>query len=91
MTTELLTETEAARVLRLAVTTLRRWRYSGRGPVWHKIGHLVRYDAAELREYIAHNTRRSTRGCGVADAGCGAHQLNAQRQRRDGDDDPRSR
>lgn len=61
-TDRLLTETEAARTLRLAVTTLRRWRQLGRGPSWHKIGPAaVRYDASELRDYIDGNKRRSTR------------------------------
>ncbi len=62
MTDRLISETEAARTLGLAVATLRRWRQLGRGPAWHKIGPAaVRYDVAELRAYVARSTRRSTR------------------------------
>jgi predicted DNA-binding transcriptional regulator AlpA len=64
--TGLLTETEAARVLGLAVPTLRRWRWAGRGPRFAKIGAAVRYDPAELRAYIERSTRTSTSDDGGA-------------------------
>jgi predicted DNA-binding transcriptional regulator AlpA len=60
--TDLLTEVEAARVLGLATTTLRRWRQIGRGPRWAKVGPAaVRYDLRELERYIERNTHTSTR------------------------------
>jgi predicted DNA-binding transcriptional regulator AlpA len=66
MTTEnLLNEHEAAAVLKLAVPTLRRWRWSGHGPRFAKIGRAVRYDPAELRAYIEAQTRRSTSDTGA--------------------------
>lgn len=57
----LIPETLAAEQLAVAVATLRRWRQTGRGPRFVKIGHAVRYDPAELREYVESNKRRSTR------------------------------
>jgi hypothetical protein len=56
----LLNETEAAALLNLAVPTLRRWRWSGDGPRFAKIGRAVRYDPRVLRAYIETQTRCST-------------------------------
>ena len=44
----------------MAVATLRRWRWAGRGPRFAKIGAAVRYDPTELRDYIERSTRTST-------------------------------
>ena len=65
-TENLLNETEAAAVLNLAVPTLRRWRWSGHGPRYAKIGRAVRYDPAELRAYIEQSMRCSTSDTGGA-------------------------
>ncbi len=59
-------EVEAAALLNIAVPTLRRWRWSGDGPRFAKIGRAVRYDPAELRAYIERQTRRSTSDTGDA-------------------------
>jgi predicted DNA-binding transcriptional regulator AlpA len=56
----LLNEYQAAAFLNLAVPTLRRWRWAGRGPRFVKIGAAVRYEPAELEAYIAAGRRRST-------------------------------
>jgi predicted DNA-binding transcriptional regulator AlpA len=66
-TEHLLNEHEAAALLHLAVPTLRRWRWSGQGPRFVKIGRAVRYDPSELRAYIERQTRSSTSdpGAGV--------------------------
>lgn len=57
----LLNEHQAARVLNIAVTTLRRWRWAGHGPLaYHKIGGAVRYSTADLNAFIAAARRRST-------------------------------
>ncbi len=48
----LLTETEAAEILGCKVSTLRQWRLRRRGPAFHKIGGLVRYDRGELLAFI---------------------------------------
>jgi Helix-turn-helix domain len=39
----LITEGEAASLLRVSLTSLRRWRREGRGPVYRKLGRSVRY------------------------------------------------
>jgi predicted DNA-binding transcriptional regulator AlpA len=56
----LLTSNEAAAVFGLRVATLARWRWIGKGPRWIKVGGAVRYDPAELRRWIAAQTRCST-------------------------------
>ncbi len=56
----LLNETEAARILAMQVTTLRRWRWAGKGPRFVKIGAAVRYDWADLTAFIEAGRRNST-------------------------------
>lgn len=63
---QLLNEHEAAALLNLAVPTLRRWRWSGHGPRFAKIGRAVRYEPRELRAYVERQTRRSTSDAGDA-------------------------
>ncbi len=59
-TPALVNETEAARILKLKVTTLRRWRWAGKGPRFVKIGAAVRYDLADLTATIEAGRRNST-------------------------------
>jgi excisionase family DNA binding protein len=56
----LLTQGEAARLLRLSERTLERLRVSGSGPVYVKAGRLVRYREADLEEWIASRVVNST-------------------------------
>ncbi len=50
---DLLTETEAADLLRVAVQTLRNWRWRGQGPRALKIGlRMVRYRRADIEAFI---------------------------------------
>ena len=56
----LLTEHETANYLRLKVATLRRWRWAGRGPAFHRIGGRVRYSHQDLDEFIASSRRTQT-------------------------------
>ena len=56
----LLNETEAARILAMQVTTLRRWRWAGKGPRFVKVGAAVRYDPADLTAFIEAGRRNST-------------------------------
>ena len=60
----LLTEHEAAEYLRLAVATLRRWRWAGKPPGFLKIGTAVRYDPGVLAEFIEAARRTSTSDSG---------------------------
>jgi predicted DNA-binding transcriptional regulator AlpA len=60
----LLTEHEVAERLGLAVSTLRRWRWSGGGPEFCKLGSArgsaVRYSPAALTEFVTAGLRAST-------------------------------
>ena len=49
----LVTEDEAATLLRVSLTSVRRWRRDGRGPVYRKIGRSVRYRREDLADFIA--------------------------------------
>ena len=51
--TALLTETDLARVLRVSLATLRKWRVDKRGTRFIKIGPLVRYQLDDLREWLS--------------------------------------
>jgi hypothetical protein len=48
----LLKEAEAAAFLRLAPSTLRQWRYKGRGPIYQKVGARVTYRFSELVRFV---------------------------------------
>jgi excisionase family DNA binding protein len=49
----LVTEGEAASLLRVSLTSVRRWRREGRGPVYRKMGRSVRYRQDDLADFIA--------------------------------------
>lgn len=56
----LIKEDPAARILGVEVATLRRWRWSGGGPAFIKLGNAVRYDPRDLAAFIEAGRRRST-------------------------------
>jgi predicted DNA-binding transcriptional regulator AlpA len=60
-----LTQAETSEWLRLSERTLERWRVSGSGPVFVKLGKRVLYRQADLDEWIASHAVRST-----SEAGC---------------------
>ena len=60
----LINETEAAMCLGLSPTTLRRWRWAGKGPSFLKIGGAVRYDLSQLEAFIEAARRDSTSDIG---------------------------
>jgi hypothetical protein len=64
--TRLLKEHPTAEILGVEVSTLRRWRWSGDGPPFVKIGYAVRYDPRELAAFIKAGRRRSTSDSGEA-------------------------
>ena len=49
---ELLNETEVAKKLCVSLACLRRWRLGKRGPVFLKIGPLVRYQQEDLEVWL---------------------------------------
>lgn len=58
---ELLTTTEAARVLRLSPQTLATWRCRGDGPKFVRLGkRRVLYLRADLERWVAEGVRRCT-------------------------------
>ncbi len=60
MNKSLLTEYQVAESLSVTASTLRRWRWEGRGPNFIKIGRAVRYDPIEIDNFIVKNRRTST-------------------------------
>ena len=60
VTESLLTESELSERIRVAVATLRRWRWSGDGPAFVRVGRCVRYDPVHVRAWLDARTRRST-------------------------------
>jgi predicted site-specific integrase-resolvase len=51
---------QAAAALGLAVTTLNKWRVTGRGPDFIKLGGAVRYSEEALEAFKTQCQRRST-------------------------------
>lgn len=62
----LLNTRQAAEQLSLSPRTLERYRVTGEGPEFFKIGRAVRYTAAKLNEWLKGCTRRSTSDDGGA-------------------------
>ena len=56
----LLTTEEAARTLRLSPRTLERYRITGEGPEFLKVGRRVFYEPHKLDEWLGRKRRRST-------------------------------
>ena len=56
----LLREAEAAEILSIEVATLRRWRWSGIGPRFRKLGAAVRYHPNDVSAFIDAASRTST-------------------------------
>lgn len=56
----LLNESQVAEHFGISVMTLRKFRSSGGGPKYVKIGASVRYKPADLEEYVDTNTRQTT-------------------------------
>jgi predicted DNA-binding transcriptional regulator AlpA len=56
----LMSQKNAAHKLLLSTRTLERHRVSGTGPAYVKLGHIVRYEASALEEWVRLNTRTST-------------------------------
>ena len=59
--TTLMTEQQAAGYLGgVSVRTLQRWRMTGEGPAFTKIGKCVRYRTSDLDRFLEANLRSST-------------------------------
>ena len=51
---------DAARFLGVSPRTAEKWRVTGEGPPFLKIGRRVLYDLGDLEDYLASCRRRST-------------------------------
>lgn len=60
----LLNEAEAARFLRVGTKALQAWRLRGNGPVFLKVGRLVRYAEKDLNLFLKKARRQSTSDAG---------------------------
>lgn len=58
--TMVMTVTQAAEYLGLAVSTLNKWRCHGGGPVFIKMGRAVRYRVEDLDRFIEQQLRENT-------------------------------
>ena len=58
--TALLTEQEAARLLKVTVKAVQGWRYRGGGPRFVKVGRCVRYRLEDLQAFVLAALRSST-------------------------------
>ena len=58
--TALLSTEQAAERLGLSSSTLAKWRVAGTGPAFRKLGSAVRYDPADIQDWISANARSST-------------------------------
>jgi excisionase family DNA binding protein len=68
MSTQLLKQSEAAKLLRLSERTLERLRVSGLGPSFVKAGRSVRYRETDLAEWISRRVVGSTSAMGANNA-----------------------
>jgi hypothetical protein len=53
----LINETVAAERLAVKVSTLRHWRWAGKGPRFIKIGAAVRYSPSDLEQFVGRGRR----------------------------------
>jgi hypothetical protein len=53
----LATPQQLADYLSVPEVTLRQWRYKGVGPHFNKVGHLVRYDWADVEAWLAESRK----------------------------------
>lgn len=59
---EIMDAVQAAEYLQVAVQTLARWRVEGTGPVFIKVGGLVRYELTDLNEFMDARRRKPASG-----------------------------
>ncbi len=60
MLEQLYNEKETAKLLSLSVKTLQRYRYTGGGPTYIKLGKSVRYKESDIHMYVSARTRNIT-------------------------------
>lgn len=63
--TQYINETTLAERLCISASTLRKWRWEGKGPKFIKVGHRVLYREEDINSYIEAQVRKSTSDTGV--------------------------
>jgi excisionase family DNA binding protein len=58
----LFTTPEAAKYLNVSARTLQKWRQTGGGPMYVKIGGAVRYPQSSFDQFLAVSARHNTSG-----------------------------
>jgi excisionase family DNA binding protein len=61
-----LTTKEAARLMGFHPTTLAKWRVSGKGPPYLKIGRSIRYEYTVVEQWMRERTHKNTSQYGRA-------------------------
>lgn len=56
----LLNEGQLARLWNISIRTLQKWRTTGDGPRFVKVGSLVRYRPSDIDDFVARNTVEHT-------------------------------
>ena len=56
----LLTPDEVANLLQVTVTTLQNWRYTGRGPVFSRVGGIIRYTRHDVNRFVSESRQSIT-------------------------------
>jgi len=54
---QFLSEKEAAVYLSVSLSTIRRWRRSGTGPAFFRLGDVLRYRRDAVDDFITQNTK----------------------------------
>jgi predicted site-specific integrase-resolvase len=57
---KLLTNNETAELIGLRPNTLEIWRWQGKGPVYRKVGRLVRYVESDVLKWLDAQARQNT-------------------------------
>ena len=57
----LLTEHQAAKQMALTPSTLRKWRWLGKGPSFVKIGSAIRYEPRAIKAFIDESIHETTK------------------------------
>ena len=60
MLEQLYNEKETAKLLSMSVKTLQRYRYTGGGPIYVKLGKSVRYKESDIAKYVSERTKYIT-------------------------------
>ena len=61
----LLTPEDVAGILQVNVNTLQNWRYNGRGPIFSRVGGIIRYTRQDINRFVS-DSRQSITGHAMA-------------------------